>query len=126
MRLGFADVLGARTLGALPGLERHGLPLTERVERLARRLMEEVLLARLVGHEAEALFRDDALDGAALPGGVAPLEEHADLQLLTAHPFLQLHQLALEVLHLLVVRLVGELRRVLFLRLVRVLVVGHP
>ena len=41
MRLGFADVLGARTLGALPGLERHGLPLTERVERLARRLMEE-------------------------------------------------------------------------------------
>ena len=40
-RLGFADVLGARTLGALPGLERHGLPLTERVERLARRLMEE-------------------------------------------------------------------------------------
>ena len=42
MRLGFADVLGARTLGALPGLERDGLPLTERVERLARRLMEEV------------------------------------------------------------------------------------
>ena len=64
MRLGFADVLGARTLGALPGLERHGLPLTERVERLARRLMEEVLLARLVGHEAEALVRDDTLDGA--------------------------------------------------------------
>ena len=29
MRLGFADVLGARTLGALPGLERDGLPLTE-------------------------------------------------------------------------------------------------
>ena len=29
MRLGFADVLGARALGALPGLERHGLPLTE-------------------------------------------------------------------------------------------------
>jgi hypothetical protein len=26
MRLGFADVLGARTLGALPGLERHSLP----------------------------------------------------------------------------------------------------
>ena len=64
MRLGFADVLGARTLGALPGLERHGLSLTERVERLARRLMEEVLLARLVGHEAEALVRDDTLDGA--------------------------------------------------------------
>ena len=64
MGLGFADVLGARTLGALPGLERHGLPLTERVERLARRLMEEVLLARLVGYEAEALFRDDTLDGA--------------------------------------------------------------
>ena len=45
MRLGFADVLGARTLGALPGLQRHGLPFTERVERLARRLMEEVLPA---------------------------------------------------------------------------------
>ena len=45
MRLGFADVFGARTLGALPGLERHGLPLIERVERLARRLMEEVFLA---------------------------------------------------------------------------------
>ena len=28
IRLGFADVLGARTLGALPGLERDGLPLT--------------------------------------------------------------------------------------------------
>jgi hypothetical protein len=52
MRLGFADVLGAWTLGALSGLERHGLPLTERVERLARRLIEEVLLARLVGHQA--------------------------------------------------------------------------
>ena len=64
LRLGFADVLGARTLGALPGLERDGLPLTERVERLARRLMEEVLLARLVGHEAEALLRDDTLDSA--------------------------------------------------------------
>jgi hypothetical protein len=33
MRLGFADVLGARTLGALPGLERYRLPLMERVER---------------------------------------------------------------------------------------------
>ena len=43
MRLGFADVLGARTLGALPALERHGLPLMERVERLARGLMEEGL-----------------------------------------------------------------------------------
>ena len=64
MRLGFADVLGAWTLGALPGLERHGLPLMERVERLTRRLMEEVLLARLVGNEAEALVRDDTLDGA--------------------------------------------------------------
>ena len=64
MRLGFADVLGARTLGALPGLERHGLPLTERVVRLALRLMEEVLLARLVGQEAEALVRKDTLDGA--------------------------------------------------------------
>jgi hypothetical protein len=64
MRLDFAHVLGARTLGALPGLERHGLPLAERVERLARRLMEEVLLARLVGYEAEALVRDDTLDGA--------------------------------------------------------------
>ena len=63
-RLGFADVLSARTFGALPGLERDGLSFTERVERLARRLMEEVLLARLVGHEAEALFRDDTLDGA--------------------------------------------------------------
>jgi hypothetical protein len=64
MRLGFADVLGARPLGTLPCLERHGLPLTERVERLARRLMEEVLLARLVGDEAEALLRDNTLDGA--------------------------------------------------------------
>src|SRR5687767_5066984 len=64
MRLGFADVLGARTLGALPGLERDVLPLAERVERLARRLMEEVLVARVVGHEAEALVRDDTLDGA--------------------------------------------------------------
>ena len=64
MRLGFADVLGARTLGTLPCLERHGLPLAERVERLARRMMEEVLLARLIGHEAEALVRDDTLDSA--------------------------------------------------------------
>lgn len=64
MPLGFADVLGTRTLGALPGLERHGLPLTERVERLACRLMEEVLLARLVGHESEAFVRNDTLNGA--------------------------------------------------------------
>ena len=61
-----------------------------------------------------------------LPGGVAALEEHADLQLLVAHPLLQLHQLALQVLHPLLVRLVGELRRSLLLRLVLVLVVGHP
>src|SRR5437868_3537070 len=64
MRLGFANVLGARTLGALPGLERHGLPLTERVERLARGLVEEVLLPRRVGHETEALVRNDTLDSA--------------------------------------------------------------
>ena len=56
--LGFADVLGPRALRALPGLERHGLSLTERVERLARRLMEKVLLARLVGHETEAVSRN--------------------------------------------------------------------
>ena len=61
-----------------------------------------------------------------LPGGVAALEEHAHLQALVAHPLLQLHELALQVLHLLVVRLVGELRRSLLLRLVLVLVVGHP
>jgi hypothetical protein len=29
MRLRFADVFRARTLGALPGLERDGLPLTQ-------------------------------------------------------------------------------------------------
>src|SRR5690606_37977297 len=56
--LGFANVLGARTLGALAGIERHALPLAKRVERLAGRLMKEVLLARLVGHEAETLVCD--------------------------------------------------------------------
>src|SRR4029453_14434082 len=62
--LRFADVLGPRTLRALPGLERHGLTLTERRERLARRLMKKVLMPRLIGDEAEALVRNDTLDGA--------------------------------------------------------------
>jgi hypothetical protein len=58
------DFWGKMRAGVGIRLERHGLPLAERVERLTRRLMEEVLLARLVGHEAEALFRNDTLDGA--------------------------------------------------------------
>ena len=38
----------------------------------------------------------DALDRAALAGGVAALEDHDDLQLLVLHPVLQLHQLVLQ------------------------------
>ncbi len=38
----------------------------------------------------------DALDDAALAGGVAALEQHHDLELLVADPVLQLDQLALQ------------------------------
>jgi hypothetical protein len=38
----------------------------------------------------------NALDDAALAGGVAPFEDHHDLQLLVHHPVLQLHELALQ------------------------------
>jgi len=38
----------------------------------------------------------DALDGAALAGRVAPLEQHHQLELLVHHPVLQLDQLALQ------------------------------
>ena len=38
----------------------------------------------------------DALDDAALAGGIAPLEDHHDLQLVGLHPVLQLDQLALQ------------------------------
>ena len=38
----------------------------------------------------------DALDDAALAGGVAALEDHHDLELLVLHPVLQLDQFALQ------------------------------
>ena len=38
----------------------------------------------------------DALDDAALAGGVAPLEEHDDLEALQPYPFLQLEELELQ------------------------------
>src|SRR5262249_37181257 len=38
----------------------------------------------------------DALDDAALAGGIAALEDHDDLELVVLHPVLQLDQLALQ------------------------------
>ena len=38
----------------------------------------------------------DALDGAALAGGVAAFEQHDDLELLVLHPILQPHQFVLQ------------------------------
>src|SRR5262249_6330753 len=51
----------------------------------------------------------DRLDRAALARTVAPLEHDADLETLLLHPFLQLHELFVELLHLLRVVLAGEL-----------------
>ena len=49
-------------------------------------------------HPADARVEPlgDALDDAALAGGVAALEQHHHLQLLVHHPVLQLHQFPLQ------------------------------
>jgi len=63
--LGWANVLGAGALGALPDGEGHGIALAQRVERGAgaRRVVEEVFGAFGRGDEAEALV-GESLDGA--------------------------------------------------------------
>jgi hypothetical protein len=55
----------------------------------------------------------DALDDAALAGGIAALEQHADPEALQAHPFLHLEQLELQAHQLVDVLVVagGTLRR---------------
>src|SRR5205814_4563985 len=60
---------------------------------------------------------DDALDGAALARRVASLEEDAHLQAFVTYPLLELHQLALELLHLLVVGGLGHLPRAVGVRM---------
>jgi hypothetical protein len=51
----------------------------------------------------------DALDHAALPGCVAPFEQHADLGAGGLHPLLQIDKLDLELLHLLLELLGAQL-----------------
>ena len=57
----------------------------------------------------------DALDHAALAGGVAALEEHDHLELVVLDPVLQLHQLALQAEQLLEIDVAVD-RRVSVLR----------
>ena len=52
----------------------------------------------------------DPLDGPTLPGGITTLEDHHDLQAGVADPFLELHELDLEVGELLEIDLVREPR----------------
>src|SRR5436309_10621291 len=56
----------------------------------------------------------DPLDRAALPGGVAPLEDHDDARARRLDPLLHLHELLLESAQLLLVRLLGNARPRLF------------
>src|SRR4029453_7009645 len=58
------DVLGARALGALAGLEGHLLPFAQAVEMRARGLVEEVFAAVFRRDETETLVADETLDRA--------------------------------------------------------------
>src|SRR5205814_3641374 len=62
------------------------------------------LVERYDPYDARIRALDDALDGPALAGGVAPLDKHAHLDALLAHPFLQLHELTLQWLQLAEIR----------------------
>ncbi|MNC33952.1 hypothetical protein D3C75_823640 [compost metagenome] len=67
-------------------------------------------------HHAEYSRADalgNGLDGTALAGAIAALEDNAHLQALGHHPFLQLHQFHMQLLEFLLVRLAAQ-----FLRLV--------
>ena len=66
VKLREANVLGARTLGALALLERHSLAFAEAVElaAVAGGLVEEVFVAIASGNKAEAFFAHQPLDRA--------------------------------------------------------------
>ncbi len=67
-------------------------------------------------HAADARIEPlgDALDGAALAGGITAFEQHNDLELLVLDPILQAHQLVLETEQLAEIKLAIDRRLGLF------------